>query len=80
MISSKLKDGEHFYLDRNEKIDEEEKKLLMTQDLKYVMMKLQVEKKVSVRVPKQTVVLLSLCVYAWLVEWGGTNCVDWQMQ
>ena len=48
MISSKLKDGEHFYLDRNEKLDEDEKKLLMTQDLKYVMMKLQVEKKVSV--------------------------------
>lgn len=45
MINSKVKDGEHFYLDKNEEIGKEEKKLLMTQDMKYVLMKVQVEKK-----------------------------------
>ena len=39
-----MQDGQHFYLDKDEKLTDEELKLLKTQNIKYITMKLQTEK------------------------------------
>lgn len=50
-----IQDGRHVFLEKEERLTEAETKLMKTQDLKYVTMKLQMERSVSLW-------LVELCV------------------